>query len=286
MREQASLLKLIGKLFNIVFFFSPKIASRLAYNAFQRPRRRPMKSGSEAILRKGKYTFQTGKENIQYYKWGVDKASIVFLHGWESSSLRWKPYFDIFKARGITIAMLDAPGHGLSTSKLFNAHAYAQAALPLIKKEQPEIIVGHSIGGFTTMLLCNENLGYTPKRVILLAPNNKMKDILRTYQDILGFNDGLFNQMIADIVKFDGKTIDYYSGEALLKNISAPVTIIHDTDDKILPFNGSALMAEHNPDIELIKITGYGHKLKSKTIVELVLKACRKTIPLLHPSQS
>ncbi|MDN3678696.1 alpha/beta hydrolase [Flavobacterium paronense] len=51
------------------------------------------------------------------------------------------------KPLGKTIIAIDAPAHGLSDGKEFNAPKYAEYLHVLIQKYQPKIIIGHSIGG-------------------------------------------------------------------------------------------------------------------------------------------
>ena len=86
-------------------------------------------------------------KTIQTYIWKGNDTVLFLIHGWESNSARWKkalPY--ILKSR-YTVVAIDAPAHGLSSGKDFNAHKYTEFIHHVAKMYNPNILIGHSIGG-------------------------------------------------------------------------------------------------------------------------------------------
>lgn len=47
----------------------------------------------------------------------------------------------------------------------------------------------------------------------------------------------------------------------VLKNVTAPMLIIHGTDDPLVPISGGRDIAKHVPHAEMVEIEGYGHDL-------------------------
>src|SRR5205814_6990297 len=77
---------------------------------------------------------------------------ILFLHGWQSHSFRWKNYIEAFSKEDHTIYALDAPAHGLSAGRHMNIPIYSDVIESFLYLVQPvDSIVSHSIGSFASL---------------------------------------------------------------------------------------------------------------------------------------
>ena len=171
------LTKSIGSYINLLSFIVPKKATQMAHGYFSEPR-------------KGKFTFDTlpktlkdaQSDTIQYkedviqtYIWKGNDTIIFLIHGWESNSSRWKKLLPYLKKSGSTIIAIDGPAQGLSSGKEFTIPKYAEFIDIAAKKYKPNYIIGHSMGGKTSLYYQykyqNPDI---QKMVILGAPSDFM----------------------------------------------------------------------------------------------------------------
>ncbi len=273
MSKRPILFTVIGTIINILGAISPKLGARCALYLFQSPRGKKLKESEIQYLESARFNVPNGQPMISYYKWGEHNRSLLLNHGWESSAIRWKPYIGKLNDLGYSVIAIDAPSHGLSKHNKFNAYLYSLALYPLIQHCQPEIVIGHSIGGFVSVLTGAEQPQYQPNRYILLAPNNKIKDTFATYQSLLGMTDRVMSvaiEMVKDMTP-EGHAVEYFESEKLIKSIPVPIDIIHDKQDRLLPFSESKRLEEMYDNVTLHETDGYGHRLRSLDIVTQVV---------------
>src|SRR5687767_13245540 len=87
--------KMLGFYLNALAFIAPKKAGHKGFQLFCRPFRTPVTEKQMDFLNTAeKFIAQLGGNTIQGYKWGTGEKKLLFLHGWQSHSYRWKPYVE------------------------------------------------------------------------------------------------------------------------------------------------------------------------------------------------
>jgi|GEM_PF-1866994 len=274
MEKRPLLFTIIGSAINTLGVLSPKLGAKVAMYLFQKPRRKKLNEEQINFLTSAQITLPEGESDIAYYLWGTSERYLLLNHGWESGTIRWKPYIDQLVALGYSVIAADAPGHGLSTNPKFNAYLYSKALYPLINTYRPELVIGHSVGGFVSVLTGAMKVKQQPKNYILLAPNNKIKDTFNTYKQMIGMSDRVMNASLASVPSITPEKlpIEFFASEELIKKIPVPIDIIHDRDDSLLKFSESEKLARLFDNVTLYATEGHGHRLKSKEIINLVIK--------------
>jgi len=265
--------KAVGAYLNISAYIAPKHTARLGFDLFCRPFSKKLKPHQKKYLEDAKYMeLNHAGKKIQTYKWGNGSKNVLLIHGWASHSYRWKSYIEDLKQGDFTIYAIDAPGHGLSEGKYLTLIIYSELIADLISKiGKIDAIIGHSLGGYATILYLNQkNENSQVKSVIMGAPG-EVSDFFEFYQKMLGLNQktiSLVNQEFLDRI---GKNPSAFSAPLLAKNLTNPSFIIHDRFDKDTDFNYSVKLNAAWLD-SVLKITeGLGHGLKSKSIEKEVI---------------
>ena len=93
---------------------------------------------------------------VSYLRWGNGPQTIVLLHGITSSARTWWRVAPALANLGFQVIAFDMPGHGEST--LIGSHTIARIADHIVAAchqlaIQPAIVIGHSWGGATALLL-------------------------------------------------------------------------------------------------------------------------------------
>src|SRR5690606_26850237 len=185
--------KIIGSSINFISHISTPFAVHLAFQLFSRPQRKAKKMDTKFLNTAIQKEVSYQDINIMTYQWPGTKGTILLVHGWESNTSRWKKLIDILKTLDYNIITLDAPAHGRSGGTLFNAILYSECIHEVAKQMNPEIIIGHSVGGIATVLSqYTYNLPTVEKLLLLGAPSN-FTGIFDRYKSMMRYNQKVSN---------------------------------------------------------------------------------------------
>lgn len=259
--------KLIGFSINTLSLVSPKLSARIALFLFTKPMRGKVSEKQADFLDtafKDELTYNNS--SIMTYRWLGNKPTILLVHGWESNSARWKDLILNLKKVGHNVVALDAPAHGYSGGDRFNALLYSEFINVVAKRYNPEIIIGHSVGGMASVFYQHKYQNSNIKKLILLGAPSEFKDVLKRYTSMLGYNKRTINSINSTIVKRFGASPEKFSTASSIKKITQQGLIIHDEDDKIIPYDDALLIKRHFKNSTLITTKGLGHSLKGDIV--------------------
>jgi pimeloyl-ACP methyl ester carboxylesterase len=267
------LIKLVGSSINGLSYISKTYAANKALMLFSKPRKGQINKVQEAFLDTSiKETLSYVSNKIMTYQWTGSKQTILLVHGWESNSGRWKSLINHLKKNDFNIIALDAPAHGNSGSESFNALLYAEFINEVAKKHQPETIIGHSVGGMATIFFQNKYQLKSIQKLILLGTPSDFKDVLKRYTDMLSYNQRVIKQLNVIIKERFGSSPESFSTAEYIKNIDSDGLIIHDEDDKVIPFKDALQIKNNFKNCKLISTKGLGHSLSDKSVAKHIFE--------------
>lgn len=261
------LIKLVGSSLNSLSYISKSYAAKKALTLFSIPRKGHITELQSAFLATAiKERLEHVPFGIMTYRWEGNGPTILLVHGWESNSGRWKPLIKHLKEKDYNIIALDAPAHGNSDSPYFNALLYAEFIHEAAKKHQPEIIIGHSVGGMATVFFQNKYRLNCIKKMVLLGTPSEFENVLKQYTDMLRYNQRLVKQLKTVIEERFGAPPEAFSTAKYIEHIDVKGLIIHDEEDDIIPYNDALLIKSNFKNSQLITTKGLGHSLNHKTV--------------------
>jgi uncharacterized protein len=190
------------------------------------------------------------KLNAILFKTQLKSKGIVFYsHGNADNLERWGVYAADFTQLGYDVLMYDYRGFGKSNGVFEEKDVLSDANFifqELTKSYAKENIVvfGRSLGtGIATYVAANNDC----KALVLETPYYNLPDVGRLHFRFLPYDL---------ITKFRFPTNEW------IKNVKAPITLVHGTADEIIPYEASQkLMAElANKNAKLTTIKGGMHK--------------------------
>ncbi|MCK7592017.1 alpha/beta hydrolase [Subsaxibacter sp. CAU 1640] len=262
------IVKFIGGYYNCISYLSKSRAADKALYLFTKPRngRKLTDEQREFLGTAFQKEYKFGEYDIMTYRWLGSKPTILLVHGWESNSYRWRNLVCELKKRGHNVVALDAPAHGKSGSQFFNAILYSEFINVVATRFQPEIIIGHSVGGMSTAFFQNKYQLESVKKLILLGAPSEFTDVLKRYTDMLGYNQRITNQLNLTIVERFGDKPENFSTAKYLGNINSKGLIIHDELDTIIPYSDALLLKNSFKNSTLITTKGLGHSLNHESV--------------------
>ncbi|WP_435314661.1 alpha/beta fold hydrolase [Cellulophaga fucicola] len=261
-----------GTYFNILSVFSKKKAAKKAFYLFCTPRKgKVLPFQSEFLNKAKKEVVQSNNIDLQVYEWAGEKETILLLHGWESNVFRWRNLISYLIEENYNIIALDAPAHGNSKGEVLHVPIYTEVAQTLIEKYKPKHIVGHSLGGMTTLYNNYKYNNPSVDKLIILGAPSEFYTILLNYQNMLKFNDRVFNELKAFIKEKFGFLPEDFSISEYAKQNKKKGLLVHDKLDFIAPCSDSELVHKNWTNSKLITTEGYGHSLHQDEVSNAVM---------------
>src|SRR5687768_14487282 len=182
------IVKTIGLYLNSMAYVNARKAQHEAFQLFCRPFRAPLNEKQKQFFDSAeKFIIDHEESTVQGYKWGTGPRKIVFLHGWQSHSYRWKTYIEKLSKDDFTVYAIDAPGHGLSSGKFLTVPVYSSLIHHFILSlEEVEAVVAHSLGSFSLLYTFYINPLLPVKKVILMSPPGEASDFVDVFRKTLG----------------------------------------------------------------------------------------------------
>lgn len=266
--------KTVGALLNASSIISSKYAAARALSLFATPRKGLVNRYQKQFLNSSnKLKLSYNGFSIMTYHWEGTNKTVLLSHGWESNASRWKKLIELLKEEKFNIIALDAPAHGNSDSKQFNAILYSEFINIVSKKFKPEIIIGHSVGGMASVFYQNKYKSQNLKKLVLLGAPSEFETILKSYTSLLSYNDKVVKSLNKLIENTFGAPPSEFSTAKFSQSLNGVQgLIIHDKNDKIISYNDAELIHKNFANSQLIATIGYGHSLNNQEVYNHIVE--------------
>src|SRR5512140_1110367 len=231
---------------------APSAAQRLALDLFLKPRRIP---GSMIGHR---FRVAGGGRDLAVWDWG-DGPTVLLIHGWNGNAAQLSGFVAPLLRAGCYVAAPDLPAHGISGGTRTNVRDLADAILHLGRRLGPvHAVIAHSFGAPATVLALAQGLG--ARRAVLIAPPVDLPRYPRGFGAALGLLPRSAEAMAGRLDALLGGREAYdILGAARAADRSTRVAVLHDPDDREVPFaEGRALVAAW-PGAQFLPLPRTGH---------------------------
>lgn len=265
--------RFVGFILNLLYFISPDGAAKTAIRLFSTPRSKRLSTERADFLDTAfKEELGYSEGHIMTYRWLGRKSYVLLIHGWESDASRWTNLAKLLLHEGYGVVALDAPAHGKSGFKTFNAFLYSEFIQVVCKKYNPNTIVAHSVGGFSAILADQRfNLSHIEKIVMLGSPY-QFTTIYSRYIQLMGYTQQLIKKMDEHILYRFGNEPYQISIDNRLKENNFQYLIVHDSEDDIIPHSEAINNSFEMKNAKFVTTTGLGHSLENNSVYDSIIK--------------
>jgi pimeloyl-ACP methyl ester carboxylesterase len=264
----------VGIYLNTLALARPVLAGKKAFSLFCTPRKGQLSDKDNEFLQSAtQQTIEMGKLKIRVNEWAGEGKTVLLAHGWESNSARWRRFIVALRKEKYHIISLDAPAHGGTTgSKFFTGALYGDAIDTVAKKFDANIIISHSVGGFSTGYCMSKYALPSVEKLVFLATPLNLMEILGNFQNTLQLSTRTMQGLYTHFERSFDKSIPNFSVEKLIDKNPLKTLIVHDKQDAIVAYSNAELLHDHLPNSRLITTDGFGHSINTMEVVKEVLK--------------
>jgi len=258
-------------------FLNPYLCMRFAGYLWTRPikykvpeREIPiLKSCNTSILK-----IKSINKKIQFYRWKGKGPKVLLVHGWSGRASNMFCIIERLIEKDYDIYSFDAPAHGNSPSKTTNIPEFIACINELhLHIKSIDAIIAYSGGAFAS-IYCSCFNNKKLKKLVLISPFNSVYDLFQNFFNLIQLSKKVGDLMIEFYSQKTGIKIDEnLSAEKFGKNLKCETLIIHDKDDKEIPFEDSQLIAKSIKNVKTFFTKNLGHRriLRDEKVVKEIL---------------
>lgn len=236
---------------------SPALAGAVAERLFFTPARARSTAELAGFAGARRLAIRVDGHPLAAWRWGHGPA-VLLLHGWSGWGRQLAAFVEPLRNAGFSVVMIDAPGHGASGRRRSSAIQFASAVHGVISTVGPLAgLVAHSLGGAGAALAMAD--GAEVGRLVLVAPAADPPAWLPPFAARLGLSPASVARLRAVSERRIGRSWDDLHVPTLVAANATPVLVIHDRDDREVPWTDGAAIAAARPSVELISTAGLGH---------------------------
>lgn len=240
---------------------APEAASRRAALLFTKPygssRTRALAAptlGAEEI------ELDVDGTHIHVYVWGDSAAQpyVLFAHGWSSHGTRIAPWVNPLRQAGYAVVAFDQAAHGKSGGTHTTLPDFTCHLMAVARHFGPAAaVIGHSLGGAATALALAR--GLVAERAVLIAPAADPIAAVERFSRFVWLAGFLGRRMFArfeQAMRFDADELQAHNNAPM---IGRPALIVHDIEDREVPWSEGERYARFWHDSRLLSTQGLGH---------------------------
>jgi len=200
--------------------------------------------------------------SVKCFKWGNGPTKILLTHGWGSKALDFIELISLLREnKEYEIVAFDAPGNGESEGELTNLLLYVGAVKEIIKTVgEPAVLIGHSLGATTNMLILKDSPVNKIQVLISLSPLIKLKE---HFISIMNSVNSAEIDQLAFFESFQKKfniRAEYFDLTSLYEKPSIPHLLAYDLTDKVSPYSFTKEFLSKNQNVIPYQVEGVGHE--------------------------
>jgi len=239
----------------------PELAGSLAERLFLTPPRHPGAAAAALDLIDARSSFFEHKgRQIATWRWGGrDDPAVVLAHGWGGHAAQMRGFVFPLLCAGYRVVAYDQPAHGVSEGRLTGLPDFASVLSALVAVHgDVKAIVGHSLGAAAAAFALAAKRIRVDK-VVLVSPPSDLVGYSRRFARWYWMPEPVRRAMQASIEERYGVQWEDLELGRLAPRLSAQALVIHDRDDKAVPWTQGAHVARAWPGARLLSTDGLGH---------------------------
>ncbi len=274
---QSPRVKLLRQAFSWSTRLAPELTAAAALRLFLTPARHRRPEREEELLARAIPV--VGVDGVAAWQWGQGPV-VLLVHGWEGRGAQLGAFVDPLVEAGFCVVAFDAHAHGVSPGSQATLLDFARGIEAVAAQVGPvHGLIAHSFGCAGATLAMSR--GLSVRGAVFVAPPIRLSDGARAFGDALGLTPEVRARMQAIVERRVGITWDELDGAVLARRQDTPLLVLHDHEDREVPWSAGAELARAWPLATLLSTRGLGHRriLRDPGVVSAAVQALDALAP-------
>jgi pimeloyl-ACP methyl ester carboxylesterase len=251
--------------FRLLALISVRAAGNAAIRLFSTPLQKKQKPIEKDVLTnavKTRHSFiHKNQEEITLYQWGNGSKHALLVHGWEGNAGSMGAFVKPLTVAGYKVTAMDAPAHGDSRGKTTNLFMFSDAvAAATHHLGDVDLLISHSFGSAVSLYSTIRHPDIHFNKMVMLTTPDKLEVAFKEFADLLRLPDAVLLAMYDWVKRNYGVEVREVSVSGLASHLKVnKAMIIHDTEDKVIPYRFSEEVVKTLPQARLVAYKGIGH---------------------------
>lgn len=239
---------------------APGAAAALAYRLWTTPGptpQRPVEDWPEGTRAEW---VATPNGRVRSYVHGETGPTVLLVHGWGGHAGHWRAFVPVLAEAGYRVVGFDHVGHGASPRRRTHLGEMVETVQSVTRRYGHMAgVVGHSVGGAAAYLAAGRGLPADALAVIGSPAN--LEDMVRLFAGMLRLSERSVAALRRRMEARYGFGWDAARADAVLPRLDrVRGLIVHDRQDREVPFGQAEANARHWPGAALVATEGKGHR--------------------------
>ncbi|HEX7840892.1 MAG TPA: alpha/beta fold hydrolase [Kofleriaceae bacterium] len=251
------------------YVVSDDLGTSLAERLFTSPRRHRRPEREHRVLASGwpfsidvtlrSPRWRGERRRIAAWRWGHGPAALL-VHGWEGRGAQLGAFVEPLVRAGLSVVAFDAPGHGDSPGRRLYLADMADCVADVAQAIGPlHAIVAHSFGA-AAALMAHGRGAVDARRNVMIAPNALIDEAVARFAHTVALDERDRTLLEHQLASHNGVTVAALGVEQLVGQRDAALLVIHDRDDREVPFRHGERLAATWRNATLHATSGLGHR--------------------------
>lgn len=199
---------------------------------------------------------------IATWTWGArsrEAPAVLLAHGWGGNAAQMRGFVFPLLSAGYRVVAFDQPAHGVSEGRLTGLPDFADV-LARVAWQAGDVqgVIAHSLGGAAAALAIAR--GLPVRRAVIIGTSLDVGAYARRFARWHGMPERVREAMQAAIEERFGVRWSQLDVAKLAPRLAAPALVIHDRDDRAVPWTEATRLAHLWPQARLLLTRGLGHR--------------------------
>lgn len=266
----------------------PELAGAWAERLFLTPPRSADAAATALDLIDARASFVPHKGRaIATWRWGGREAPAVLLaHGWGGHAAHMRAFVFPLLSAGFRVIAYDQPAHGVSEGRLTGLPDFADVLAEVAAYHGGVMaVIGHSLGA-AAVALALANRKVAVDNVVLVSPPADLEGYSRRFARWHWMPETVRRAMQSAIEERYGVLWETLDLRRLATRLRARALVIHDRDDRVVPWTQGEQVARRWSGARLLSTDGLGHRrvLQDEFVTSAAADFISGRSSIVHPA--
>jgi pimeloyl-ACP methyl ester carboxylesterase len=238
----------------------PELAGAWAERLFLTPPRNGGAAAGLDLIEARSSMLQHKGRHIAVWRWGEsDAPAVVLAHGWGAYAAQMRAFVFPLLSAGFRVIAYDQPAHGVSEGRLTGLPDFADVLSEIAwHYGEARAFIGHSLGAAAGALALAQGRVHFDK-VVMISPPADLVGYSRRFARWHWMPEAVRRSMQSAIEERYGVLWESLEVSQLAPRLRSQALVIHDRDDRLVPWAHGAKIAQLWPGARLMSTDGLGH---------------------------